>query len=370
VIEAGRQLTGHGTVHGPLRMNGYTVASGAGGLRFAGMLKGTGQGTGGNEIHFLAGGGFEGAGRIAADVYADSGSILRATGNVDLGVASVASLLVLDGRIETGPWRVIFWDGNGTNGVDLSGELVLGGGQVSSGFSYPLNVLSGARVSGSGTFFMPVVSSGTIAPGASAGKMRMVGSLTMSGGELEIEIGRFASGEWDTLSVDGAATLSGTLDVKRLPIFAVHFGDSIEVLHCTSRTGTFASVTLDGAPLAGEFAVHYTPNGVWLVFLQSTVGVGGGPRPVVHDLALAAYGSPGPAPGVELALPAESAITLEAYDVTGRRIVRFHEAALTAGRHRFDLAPHLRAAGLYFVRAAVQTERGMVSRTVRVVRAR
>jgi hypothetical protein len=355
VIEPDKRLVGDGTVHGPLVNRGYLISSGASGLRFAGTLYGTGQGVGGDQLVFLSGGGFEGAGMIDAKVQADSGSLIRATGTLIVGKANISDALVLNGRIETGANQVVLYSFGPT---DIRGELALDGGRVSGHSSFTMNVDLGGRVEGRGRLaqLVNVYDSGTLAPGTSAGRLELeTGFLLNPAGVLEVELGNHAAGEADTLTVTGGATLAGDLALRRLPTFAAAAGDSFKIIDCYWRGGTFADITLDGAPLAGEMEVHYSDTGVWVVVRQTAVGVGGGGVSPggVDRLQLASRNSPGPHPGVELALPSGASVSLSVYDVTGRRVAWLSDGMLAAGRHRFDLPRDLQGAGMFFVRAVV-----------------
>jgi hypothetical protein len=369
VIESGKRLVGDGTIHGPLVNRGYVIPVGPGWLQFAGTLYGTGQGVGGANLRLLPGGGFEGAGLLnVAKFEADSGSTIRATGNLEIGNTIYSTPLVLLGRVETGGNAVLFR----RNGVDFGGELVLGGGDVQTSFASPLTLLSGARIEGRGDVHSPLTVAGTIAPGSSAGRLRAHVGATFAGGSLEIELGNHEAGEWDTLEVDGALTLDGNLELRRLPTFAAATGDSYAIVLGDSTSGAFDSVTLDGAPLAGELEVHYGPTGVWVVILQATTGVGNDPANSPHAgrVELAPSNSPGSRPGVALALPLPASVSLAAYDVSGRQVARLHQGDLAAGRHRFDLPSSCGSAGVYFIRASVDDGSRRVQRITRVIRLR
>ncbi len=380
VIEINKRLVGDGTIYGPLVGRGYLISSGAtfNGLEFAGTLYGTGQGaSGGGRFTFLAGGGFEGSGSIDAFVQADSGSLIRATGDLFLGDASLPNSLGLFGRIETGEHRVVL---RNSAPVGITGQVVLDGGEIDvegGGAEIYVGELlvpeSVGRVQGTGTVGASLKIYSAIAPGNPTGRLQVNGEFTLTGAaSLEIELGNHAAGEGDTLAVDGPAAVYGELDLRRLPTFAAAAGDSFRILECSGLTGTFYQVTLDGAPLAGELEVHYAADGVWVVILQSTVGIGDD-RPVatgVESLQLAPIGSPGAHPSVVLALPSAASVALRVYDVHGRQVSQIHDGALGAGSHRFELSRDLGGAGVFFVRAVVTEGGRSAARTTRVVQIR
>jgi hypothetical protein len=367
LIEAGKHLVGDGTIHGPLVNHGRLISEGADGLRFAGTVYGIGEGASGDQFVFLSGGGFEGTGIIGANVQADAGSLIRATGNLILGKFALSNTLVLRGRIETGNHMV--WLRN-LSATTVEGEIVLDGGMLLMDGDHSLTIQPDAMLQGRGSLLATLSVAGTVAPGNSAGQLYVAGNVILDSGTLEAELGNHAGGEWDTLLVSGRATLGGNLALLRLPSYAAAPGDSFQILGCDSLIGEFANVTLDGAPLAGEFEVHYAADGVWIVALQPTVDVGdGNPGSApVAALRLAPLASPGQSPGVELALPAAATVEVRAYDVTGREVGSLCDGELGPGRHRFVLSREVGGAGMFFVRALIDGQGGRTVKTVRVVR--
>jgi hypothetical protein len=305
---------------------------------------------------------------IGAKIQADTGSVIRATGDLTLGRV-LASALVLRGRIEGGAGTVILQDGHP---VTIEGELVIGGGLVLSGNLLIPTIAAGGRLEGHGRVGVGLNVAGTVAPGEPAGRLGVIGTLLLNLGTYEADLGNHAAGEWDSLEASGDAALGGTLALHRLASYDAAPGDSFAILVCNHLVGTFANVTLDGQPLAGELEVHYASNAVWIVVPQSTVDVDGGtpgPAPVVA-LQLAPLASPGQRPGVELALPSAARASVRAYDVSGREVALLHDGELGPGRHRFELRREAGGAGMYFVRATIDDASGRLVKTVRVVRLR
>lgn len=368
VIETGKRVVGEGEIDGPLVNHGYLISQGAFGLRFGGTVYGTGQGAGGDLIRFLDGGGFEGSGTIDAKIQADAGSLIRATGELHLGKAGLSDALILKGRIEAGA-RPLHLTNNDTTIVD--GQLVLDGSGVLVIGGIPPVIGANGRLEGRGSIGPGLVVNGAIAPGHSAGRLYVVGPVVFDQGTFEAELGNHATAEHDTLVVFGPVTLAGNLALRRLGSYAAAPGDSFQILDCESLAGVFTSVTLDGAPLAGQVEVHYATNGVWIVVPQ-TLDVPRDPPALAPVLALqlAPLASPGQRPGVELALPGSAGAVVRAYDITGREVGVLWEGELSPGRHRFELSGDRTSTGVYFVRAWIDDRDGRTVKTVRVVRVR
>ena len=112
----------------------------------------------------------------------------------------------------------------------------------------------------SGITFM---NEGEIAPGTSFGDLLITGDAPFgSTSALSIELGGTNVGtEYDRLSVNGMATLGGTLSIELLNDFAPSAADLFTVLSATTLNGAFTNVA-DGARIdltngAGSFLVNY-----------------------------------------------------------------------------------------------------------------
>jgi hypothetical protein len=106
-----------------------------------------------------------------------------------------------------------------------------------------VNILDGT-LTGSGTVFSNVVSSGAINPGGtgSAGTLTVRGNYTQTDrGTLNIEIGGTAPGTgYDQLVVTGQVTLGGTLTVSLIQGFVPTIDNRFQILIFGSRSGDFA----------------------------------------------------------------------------------------------------------------------------------
>jgi hypothetical protein len=127
--------------------------------------------------------------------------------------------------------------------------------------------ISGGKVQGNGsignsTHSATVTNSGTFTPGgASPGTLTIFGSYTQTvTGNLNIAIGGLTAGtQYSTLTITGAATLNGTLNVALVNGFVPAFGNVFVPLTFASRTGTFGVV--NGTAIPGSLLFQTsTPN--------------------------------------------------------------------------------------------------------------
>jgi hypothetical protein len=113
--------------------------------------------------------------------------------------------------------------GAGTGGASVTTATVQDGGQ--------------ADINGN------VTNSGTVYPGTNgtAATFNIMGTYTQTaGGALSVDVGGSTVGAFDVLTVTGAATLAGALNVNLVNGFALSQGISLLVLTYASRSGTFA----------------------------------------------------------------------------------------------------------------------------------
>jgi hypothetical protein len=347
---AGRAWSGTGTITGTFRPRGLVVATGATGLRFGGMLEGTGQGVNGSRLEFLPGGAFTGSGTLKASVQVDSGATVTSTGSLTLGAAPAASTVRVDGALQTGAHTLTF---AATDTIRLGGSWTLGGTTGASQGAQQLLVLPSGALAGRGTYAAIVVVDGTLDPGPDVGRLQANGFRMRPGSHYRAGLGSFTAGRHDTLVSGGTFYLGGSLDLTRLPDFVANPGDSFQVISAPSVSGAFAGVTLDGQPTIGQVGIVYRPGGVWVRLLAGIVDAPPATASGVRDLRLSALGSPGRAPALELALPATAVVRVALYDLAGRRVASLHDGPLGAGVHRLSLPRQGRRAGLYFARAVV-----------------
>jgi hypothetical protein len=129
--------------------------------------------------------------------------------------------------------------GDGTNTAEFN---LLGS---TNAFTAGLRIASNSRLTGSGTIAANVTNSGVIAPGASAGRFDITGSLVLSNSsELRFELGGYTPAtQFDFIRVTGSATLGGTLSLSLINNFP-----------SVMTNGASFTVLTNGTPLAGAFA--------------------------------------------------------------------------------------------------------------------
>jgi hypothetical protein len=94
-----------------------------------------------------------------------------------------------------------------------------------------------------------------------------------------------------------------------------------------------------------DFQLHH----YWLELMAPTVGI---PRPAL-DFGFAAMPNPfGNTTRIGLTLPADADVTMDVYDVMGKRVETVFVGILRSGKHRFEAGNDLQA-GIYFVRLRV-----------------
>jgi hypothetical protein len=131
----------------------------------------------------------------------------------------------------------------------------------------PLNIARGQLVGGQGTISGNTTNAGLLRPGVGAGELDIVGSFAQTAdAALDIELGGTTSDKQDLLSVFGAASLDGQLNVSLIDHFVPTAEDSFTILSATGGlTGQFANslggqVYFDG----GRLDVIYSGNAVTL----------------------------------------------------------------------------------------------------------
>ena len=101
--------------------------------------------------------------------------------------------------------------------------------------------------------------SGTVAPGNSAGRLRVNEFTQNTAGTLEVEIGGSVGGsQHDVLQVDNTASLGGLLDVKTIgtytePTVRGTF-DAMTVLEADNVSGSFDVILYNDEPLTAQFS--------------------------------------------------------------------------------------------------------------------
>jgi hypothetical protein len=128
------------------------------------------------------------------------------------------------------------WDNDGT--VDLATGTRL------SVIGQPLR--NHGSLVGQGSFVASyLVNDGVIAPGHSAGTLRIENALYLnSGSVLDLEFG--GPGNSDRIEVDGILTLDGILNIHALTGYIPHVGDSFALISANTVSGSFDQINFVG----------------------------------------------------------------------------------------------------------------------------
>ena len=157
--------------------------------------------------------------------------------------------------------------------VNLNEVILQGGKLITSSFEIP----SGETFTGSGTIEGNLTNAGTLSPGSSPGTITIDGDFTQeSTGTLTIELGGTTpDSEHDQLVVNGAVTLSGTLDVSLIDEYSPSLGESFSILTYTSHTGSFETLKLQPLDSGLDWEVAYESTAVTLTVIESGGSISG-----------------------------------------------------------------------------------------------
>lgn len=196
-------------------------------------------------------------------VFNNAGTLAKTAGagtaTIGSGNAANRPTITNTGTVEVRSGTLTFSWGSFTQ---TAGQTVLNGGNLMMGGSpaMPLQ-LNGGALRGAGTVTAVVNNAGAaVEPGLSAGTLAINGAYNQSAsGALRVEIGGTGAGQFDVLSVSGAATLGGELNVQTINGFSPTTGNTFVILTAGSISGTFGVLTG-----AAGFDVTYTPTQVIL----------------------------------------------------------------------------------------------------------
>ena len=122
--------------------------------------------------------------------------------------------------------------------VQTAGKTLISGGNLSA--SQPIEIRDG-ELAGTGTVTANVINSGKVSPGASPGRLNIIGDYTQSAsGELIIELAGLTDDAFDQLSVSGAVKLDGQLSTPLIRAFSPPTNSAFTFLSAGSLTGQFA----------------------------------------------------------------------------------------------------------------------------------
>ena len=174
-----------------------------------------------------------------------NGTVTLAGGTLiasNLDVNATSQVIFNSGSLQTRSSTVAnnlpFVVGNGSSSATYQ---LLGG---TNSFPKGLRIASNGMLTGTGTISGGVTNSGAIAPGASAGRLDIIGSLVLSNSaELRLELGGSTPAtQFDFLNVSGGVTLGGALAVSLINNF-----------QSTMTNGASFTLLASGTPLAGAF---------------------------------------------------------------------------------------------------------------------
>jgi hypothetical protein len=161
----------------------------------------------------------------------------------NLEVNATSQLIFNRGTLQTRSSTVAnnapFVVGDGTNSAVYQ---LLGG---TNSFPKGLRIASNAMLAGTGALIGGVTNSGVVAPGTSAGRLDITGSLVLSNSsELRLELGGYSPDtQFDFITVSGGAALGGML--------AVSLSNNFQSV---MTNGASFTILTAGTPLAGAFA--------------------------------------------------------------------------------------------------------------------
>jgi hypothetical protein len=180
-----------------------------------------------------------------ADFYHQSGttSIFNNAGTLTKSVGSsadssdISAIFNNTGTVNLQQGTLSFANGY----TQTAGSTLLSGGRLTSNTAI---ALQGGSLSGFGTITGNVFNASQINPGLSTGILNISGNYTQAAtGVLNIELGgRTAGTTFDQLNITGSAALNGTLNISLLNGFTPNLGDTFQILHADSLSGSFTNV--------------------------------------------------------------------------------------------------------------------------------
>ena len=183
--------------------------------------------------------------------------VFRKTGGD--GIATIRTKFMNRGNVEILSGTLNFTDSY----MQTGGVTRLSGGNLAA--SHPVHIQTG-EFAGSGRVFASVYSSGKVAPGSSAGILRIDGNYVQGrDGYLDIELGGTEPGDlYDQLRVMGDAVLDGTLGVTLLEDFVPSVGDEFKIIQSRTRFGEFKAEELPALSADRAWNLRYTDKAVYL----------------------------------------------------------------------------------------------------------
>ena len=194
--------------------------------------------------------------------------------NHNLGTFEEIDSIELHGFTTTGSYR------------QTGGTTTLDGGRLTS--SGAVDLQAGALL-GTGTIEADVVNAARVDPGAPTGALVITRTYTQTpGGTLSIDLGGTSAGtQYDRLTVQGTASLGGTLDINLVNGFGPAAGQTFQVLDYASATGAFDTINGLKVGFKPLFTLDQGATGLVLTSVANASDLAFG------DVTLPATGGPG-----------------------------------------------------------------------------
>jgi hypothetical protein len=262
---AATSTTGFGVMTGDFQNNGSLAATSSG-LIFRGLVSGVGQGMSGTKFTFANGGGFTGAGTIAAKVQNDIGARMTFTGNSTIGDGSTTGFIG-GGELDITGLLTI----NDSNGVVLGSLTTLRAGTLRCNSTMTLG--ANGELRGAGLVDGLLTSAGTVSPGIPGGdetsQISINGDFTQLGGagtgSLIFDIEGPANSESDLIfKRSGTMDLRGRIEVRLRNGFSPVNGFQRSIMQAGSIIFNPSSVVLPP-----RFHLEVGPNFVRAVFCSA-----------------------------------------------------------------------------------------------------
>jgi hypothetical protein len=181
-------------------------------------------------------------------------------------VTNNATLNITNGWLKVSNTLEIAKAGTGT--LNLSGGKLRVGTLTNGGGTASFNFTGGTLAADTVAFNL-TNQGGTISPGGSPGQTHIIGDLIQDGDStLAIDVNGTNSGQFDTVVVDGTATLDGALVITFTNGYVPPYGAVVTILTCASRNGTFASFDYPTNDVTMELV--YSSTNVQLLVTAST----------------------------------------------------------------------------------------------------
>ncbi|MEM7312023.1 MAG: hypothetical protein AAF497_02610, partial [Planctomycetota bacterium] len=257
-LRAGQILQGNGNIDGPLAGEAGSVINATGDLQI---------GDNGSFVGFVTLGNITISNASTLTLLDRDKAILGALTNLDNSRLTAPNGLLLPNgstvEVETGGGTIRTINGSETNDFEVEGTVFVEDGPDA------IDLLVEGCITGSGQFLGPgTVAPTCISPGSSTGLVEFESLQLQNDSATLIELGGNRRGEeYDSINVSGSAIIDGSLHIVPRNNFRPKVGDSF-VLLSGAYKGRFDGVALDQAYDGLAYRVEYRPTEVRLKFLR------------------------------------------------------------------------------------------------------